>query len=68
MIDEPSDQDVWVVFQTEPDLENYHSLKMLLWDVQFDPKQVVKTYQLKHHQFYEILAENDGKTQIAKLV
>lgn len=35
---------------------------MLLWDVQFDPKQVVKTYKLKHHLFYEILAKGDGKT------
>ena len=61
VIDDSSDPDVWVVYQTEPDLENYHSLKMLLCNVQFDPKQVVKTYQLKHDLFYEILAESDGK-------
>ena len=61
VIDDPTDLDVWVIYKTEPGLENYYSLKKLLWEIQFDPKQVVKTYQLKHHLFYEILAKGDGK-------
>ena len=56
VIDKPTDLDVWVVYQTEKELDMYHSLKLLLWDVQFDPKKVVKNYHLKHHTFYHILS------------
>ena len=33
VIDEQNDLDVWVIYNTEPGLEKYYSLKKLLWDV-----------------------------------
>ena len=37
IIDKPTDLDVWVVYQTEKELENVHCLHQLLWKVKFDP-------------------------------
>ena len=33
VIDDPTDLDVWVIYKTEPGLQNYYSLKKLLWEI-----------------------------------
>lgn len=40
----------------------------MLWKVNFDPRKVVKNYQLEHHTFYHILSQADGKKQLGNLI
>ena len=69
VIDDEKNLDVWVVYQSEKDLENAYSLHKLLWKVHFDPRKVVKNYQLEHTDFYRILNQGkDGKAQLANLI
>lgn len=37
IIDKPTDLDVWVVYQSEKELKNAHSLHKMLWEISFDP-------------------------------
>ena len=67
VINEPENLDVWVVFQTEKELEKYHSLYNLLWKVSFDASKAVKNYEVKHSVIYQLLLREDdtGKVVLA---
>ena len=68
IIDEPSNLDVWVVYQPEEDVEYCQSLHKALWNISFDPDQDVKNYEVQHAKFFELLAEKDGKRHLANLM
>lgn len=68
VIDVPEQPDVWVIYQSEKDVELYQSLQSSLWSIKFDAEHDVKTYQVEHSDFYRILRQEDGKRELAKLI
>lgn len=69
IIDDENLIDTWVVYQSENNLDRYYSLKTLLWEKSFDPKQLVKTYNLQHSTFFEIISNKyNGKKNLANLI
>ena len=68
VIDETGSPDVWVIYKSEPDLDQSYSLGSLLWDIRFNPSKILKKYEVVHSTFYEMLLEDDGKVQLAKIV
>lgn len=61
--DETRSEDVWVIFKNDTEqLEQYQSLSHLLFEIKFNPEKIIKTYELKHSTFYEILNRSDGKS------
>lgn len=55
VIDEEDSPDVWIVYESDPFVNQYYSLQQSLWQVSFDPLQDVKTYQIEHSDFFKIL-------------
>lgn len=68
ILDDKANPDVWVIYQTEEELEKYWSLNQLLFDIKFDPSHVTKIYELQHSIFFKMLSKDDGKYQLAKLI
>ena len=46
VIDEPTNLDIWVVYFSEPELDQSYSLKSLLWKIHFDPSKAIKNYDI----------------------
>ena len=38
IIDDQADEDIWIIYQRQKDLERYQSLHSLLWNITFDPQ------------------------------
>ena len=68
VIDIDDDPDIWIVFQPEKDLHEYHSLYNLLWTITFDASKVVKNYLVNHSTFYNMITKDAaGKMHIAQV-
>ena len=46
IIDEPNQLDVWVVYKTERDIDQYHNLHSCLFQIHLDSENVTKTYTI----------------------
>lgn len=44
VIDEIDDQDIWVVYSPEKELNQFNCLNDLLWRISFDAQKAVKNY------------------------
>ena len=63
-----TEEDVWIIFKSEEELDKYYSLSELLFDIDYNPSKLAKTYELKHSTFYEMLSRSDGMKQLALLM
>ena len=68
VIDKQSNLDIWVVYNSDSDLDKCYSLYTLLWDIHFDPSKVVKNYEIQHEWFYKILSGENGKANLALII
>lgn len=62
VLDEPDNEDVWVIFQTEDHLNHYISLHDALWKIENQSKSSIKTYLVQHQIFFNLLMQDSGKS------
>ena len=60
ILDQAGNEDIWIIYYSEPGLDKCYSLYNLLWNVEFNPSKTVKSYELTHSSFYKMLMQENG--------